>query len=504
MLNPTRWGPDALAAIDLGSNSFRLEVARLRSGDYKTLAYWKEPIRLGAGLDANQDLTEAAMARALECLRRFGAELRGFAPERLRAVSTQTLREARNRDAFLVRAQEALGFPIEVISGREEARLIYAGVARLHESQRPRLVIDIGGRSTEIILGQGHQALKVESFQIGSVGLSVRFFADGRLTAEAFRAAQIAAAAELEEAVQLFARPHCQPAWLEVLGSSGTVGAVSQILEESGQTDGRITQDGLRWCIQACIQAGQVATLKLPGLREERRNVVAGGLAILYTLMVMFDIDAIEPARGALRQGLVFDMAERLRVHPQGLGDDPRAGAVLDVQRRFGVDTAQALRVRELARHLHQTLAPRAAREQRLELGWTADLHEIGQQVSHHDHHRHSHYLISHLDLAGFSQNQLRRMGLLVLGQRGGLRKLEAELREDSLLWQVLALRLALLCCHGRETPVRPPLKLKRREREITLTLDPAWVRAHPQTEYLLQQELLQWNKSGLLQLQSA
>ena len=165
----------------------------------------------------------------------------------------------------------------------------------------------------------------------------------------------------------------------------------------------------------------------------------------------------------------------------------PRAAAVLDLQRRFGVDTAQALRVRELALHLHQTLTPRELREHRLELAWTADLHEIGQQVSHHDHHRHSHYLISHMDLAGFSQSQLRRMGVLALGQRGGLRKLEAELREDALLWQVLALRLALLCCHGRETPERPPLKLKRREREVTLALDPAWVRAHPQTEYLLQ-----------------
>jgi len=210
---PSRWGADAFAAIDLGSNSFRLEIARLRAGDYKNLEYWKEPIRLGAGLDAEQNLSEAAMTRALDCLRRFGAELQGFPARRVRAVATQTLREARNRDAFLLRAQQALGHPVEVIAGREEARLIYTGVSRLQPSKATQLVIDIGGRSTELILGRQGQPLRAESFAVGSVGLSVRFFPRGELTAEAFRQAQVAAAAELEEALALFARDRCEPAW---------------------------------------------------------------------------------------------------------------------------------------------------------------------------------------------------------------------------------------------------------------------------------------------------
>ena len=214
----TRW-PGQLAAIDMGSNSFRLEIAQLDQGCYRRVDYLKETVRLGGGLDANGLLTEEATTRGLACLARFAQRLQGFAPQQVRAVATQTLREARNRDAFLVRAQTVLGHPIEVISGREEARLIYAGVARLQPSHAPRLVVDIGGRSTEMILGHGRKALHAESFQVGSVSLSMRFFGDGRLSAEAFRAAQVAAGAELEEALEPFAPGH----WREALGASGTV-----------------------------------------------------------------------------------------------------------------------------------------------------------------------------------------------------------------------------------------------------------------------------------------
>ncbi|WP_374436053.1 exopolyphosphatase [Inhella sp.] len=503
MLTPSpknsRWAADTYAAIDLGSNSFRLEVARLRAGDYKTLAYWKEPVRLGAGLDAEGRLTEAAMTRALDCLRRFGRELQGFPAERLRAVATQTLREAANRDAFLLRAQEALGHPVEVIAGREEARLIYSGVSHLQPAAHTRLVIDIGGRSTELILGQGNQPLAVESFRIGSVGLSVRYFAEGRLTAEAFRAAQIAAAAELEEALALFGRRHCQPAWLEVLGSSGTAGAVSQILEDSGHSDGRITPDGLRWCIDACIQAGSVAALRLPGLKDDRRGVVAGGLCILYTLMSLFEIDEILPAKGALRQGLVVELDERLRARRPA--DDPREPTVLELQQRFAVDREQAQRVRALGQRLHRQLDAEAAPERQLEMGWAAALHEIGMLVSHHDHHRHAQYLLAHLDAPGFSQNQLRRLSQIALGQRGGLRKLEAELRDDSLIWQVLALRLAVIKCHARGPIQEQHIQLRRQGRQVRVQMARGWGVQHPQALYLLTEEAQAWAKTGLLEL---
>jgi exopolyphosphatase/guanosine-5'-triphosphate,3'-diphosphate pyrophosphatase len=482
------------ASIDLGSNSFRLELARLAGGRYQRLSYTKEAVRLGAGLDAQGQLTEAAMARGLECLKGFGAQLAGIAPERIRAVATQTLREARNRNAFLDRAQAVLGHPIEVIPGREEARLIYAGVARLQPSDRPRLVIDIGGRSTELILGSGRKPLLAESFGVGSVGLSLRFFGDGRYTPQAFRAAQVAAGAELEEAL-----PHFRPErWQEVLGSSGTVGAVSQILAASGTTDGRITPHALRWCITQCLAAGSQDRLQLPGLKEERRPVVAGGLCILYTLLTQFGIAEMLPAKGALRQGVIFDLAERL----QPTGDvDARVASVAELQTQFAVDVAQAERVAAQAEALYRQLQPRAPRERVRELRWAAALHEMGMLVSHHDHHRHSAYLLTHVDAPGFSTNQLQRLGTLALGQRGGLRKLEAQLADASLRDQVIALRLAVLLCHARSPAAGAMPTLARDGRRLTLRTPHGWLERQPRTRYLLKEESDAWARVGLVEL---
>lgn len=495
--NDHRW-PGQLAAIDMGSNSFRLEIAQVAHGRYRRVDYLKETVRLGAGLDANGLLTEEATERGLACLARFAQRLKGFASSQVRAVATQTLREARNRDAFLARAQTVLGHPIEVISGREEARLIYAGVARLQPSAAPRLVIDIGGRSTEMILGQGRKPLKAESFGVGSVSLSLRFFGDGRLTAEAFRAAQIAAGAELEEALEPFAPAH----WREALGSSGTVGAVSQLLAASGITDGRITPQGLCWLIERCIAAGRVDRLDLPGLKEDRRAVIAGGIAILYTLAVHFGIESLQPARGALRQGVIFDLDERLHATalPQD-GHDLRDATVRELQRRFMVDVQQARRVSRIAEVLYEQVQPRAGREARRELLWACALHEIGMMVSHHDHHRHSAYLLAHVDAPGFSQSQQRRVGELVLAQRGGLRKVEASLAQETFAWQVLCLRLGVIKCHARGEVRDDALRLVRDGAQARLEFSEEWAASHPRTLYLLQEEVQAWLRGGVLKL---
>ena len=488
-----RW-PGQLAAIDMGSNSFRLEIGQLHQGKYRRIDYLKETVRLGGGLDANGLLTEEAMARGLACLARFAQRLQGLAHWQVRAVATQTLREARNRDAFLVRAREALGLPIEVISGREEARLIFAGVARLQPSDRPRLVVDIGGRSTEMIVGRGRRPLRAESFQVGSVSLSMRYFADGRFTESAFRQAQVAAGAELEEALEPFAAAN----WQEALGSSGTVGAVSQLLAASRVTDGRITPDGLRWLMQQCLRAGHVDKLALPGLKEERRAVIAGGLAILYTLAAHFGIDELIAARGALRQGVIFDLDERLQsaAHADS-GHDIRDASVRELQRRFMVDAQQAERVQRVAEALHASVQPRAPHDARRELLWACALHEIGMMVSHHDHHRHSAYLLSHVDAAGFSQSQLRRIADLVLGQRGGLRKLEARLGEDEFAWQVLCLRLGAIHCHARAATGEADIVLRRDGDKARLGFAPGWSDDHPSTLHLLHEEIEAWGKVG-------
>ncbi len=497
--------PDLLAAIDIGSNSFRLEIAQMQGGKYKRIEYFKETVRLGAGLDANGHLTEAAAERGLNCLARFAQALRGFSHNQVRAVATQTLREAKNRDDFLLRAQAVLGYPIEVITGREEARLIYAGVARLQPTTLPRLVIDIGGRSTEMILGHGRSPLRAESFQVGSVSLSMRFFPDGRYTEAAFRAAQVAAGAELEEALVPFARAN----WSEALGASGTVGAVSQLLAANGVTDGAITPAGLRWCIEQCLIAGRQDAISLPGLKPDRRAVLAGGLAILYTLAVHFDIEALHPARGALRQGVIFDLESRLEAARSNRPHDVRDEAVRDLKLRFGVDMQQADRVRKLALGLYAQVAPKVARlpegqvadESMRELGWAAALHEIGMMVSHHDHHRHSAYLLGNVDAAGFSQSQLRRLGELVLGQRGSLRKLESRLTSVPFVWQVLCLRLAIVLCHSRVEVDRKAIQLTHSGRSVKLEIDARWARANPRTLFLLDEEAQAWAMSDALKL---
>ena len=495
--NPsTTVGP--LAAIDMGSNSFRLEIGQVQEGRYRRHLYLKETVRLGAGLDVDGMLTEEATQRGLKCLAVFAQHLKGAAPMQVRAVATQTLREARNRDAFLVRAEAALEHPIEVISGREEARLIYAGVAFLQPSTKPRLVVDIGGRSTEMILGHGRTPRVAESFQVGCVSLSLRFFGEGRFTRAGFRAAQVAAGAELEEGLVPFSRRH----WREALGSSGTAGAVSDVLRASGKTDGRITPEALRWLIERCVDGGQIEKLELPGLKPERRAVLGGGLAILYTLAAQFGIGELLPAKGALRQGVIVDLSERLAASNEASGHDLRDTTVGDLQRRFHVDLAQAERVGSAALELFDRAIPDAHPEARDELHWAAALHEIGLMVSHHDHHRHSAYLVSHVDAPGFSQSQQRRLAELVLGQRGGLRKIEAGLSRDATAWQVLSLRVAVIECHARgEVDASGVHLLRESDGEARLAFSPEWAEAHPRTAYLLREEAELWSRQGGLKV---
>lgn len=304
-----------LAAVDIGSNSMRLEIGRVERGRYRRIAYLRETVRLGAGLDAAGLLGEQAAEQGLACLQRFAQRLAGFDARRVRAVATQTLREAANRDAFVQRAQQALGLPVEIISGREEARLIYAGVGWLQPTRARRLVVDIGGRSTELVGGRGRRPQRAESCALGCVDLSRRFFADGRITARALGDAQAAAEAALEPVLGVF-RPQ---RWDEALGASGTIGALSAVLAANGVSDGRVTASGLRWCVARCLDAGRVDALALGGLPPERRAVLPGGLAILLTLVTRLGIETLLPARGALRHGVIAELHARLAAGARAL-----------------------------------------------------------------------------------------------------------------------------------------------------------------------------------------
>ncbi len=486
---------DVLAAIDLGSNSFRLEIGVARHGQIQRLEYLKEVVRQGSGLDADRNLTPEALERGWACLARFGDRLRGFAPQQVRAVATQTLREARNRDVFLARGSELLGFPIDVIAGREEARLIFIGVAHsLPQSPERRLVIDVGGRSTEVITGSGYAARLMESYRVGSVAWSMKYFGKGETTADAFDRAMVAAQAVLDEAASIY-----QGQWDAAYGASGTVGAVSDILVANGFPADRISHEGLLWLRERLVRAGHVDRVRLDGLRDDRRAVIAGGLAVLLGLFDLLGISEMVAAHGGLRHGVLQELLQR-QISP---ADDVRAATVQRLAATFGADAAQGERVAALAQNLLQQLhaSPQPgidlARTTR-KLRWAAHLHEIGAAISHEDAHKHGAYILDNCDAPGFAQHELHRLSQLVLGHRGKLRKLDTDWSDASFVHQLLCLRLAVLLCHARRQPAAHSVQLSAdaASQTFTVQLAPHWAAAHPQSMHLLQQEVDSWAKT--------
>ncbi|MFM7330983.1 MAG: exopolyphosphatase [Brachymonas sp.] len=484
-----------LAAVDLGSNSFRMEVGRLEHGNIVRVDYLKETVRQGAGLDDLRNLGHDAMQRGWATLARFGERLTGFEPHQVRAVATQTLREARNRDAFLKKAEQQLGFPIEVISGREEARLIYQGVAHaLGGQQARRMVMDIGGRSTELIVGQGLQPQQMESYRVGSVAWADKYFAQGLLNAQTFDTAIVAAKAVLDEAAALF-----QLGDDPVYGSAGTIGAVGDILHAAGGPEDAVDTKGLLWLRSQLELAGSASALVMPGLKEDRKPVLGSGLSILIALFELLEIKQLRAVDAGLRHGVMYDMLDR-----EGVAHDVREQSVQRLARRFDVDALQAQRVGQVARGFYEQLvssvldAPDQRERHRRKLGWAAQLHEVGAIVSHSDCHKHSAYIIDHADVLGFSNNELHRLSLLVLGHKGKLRKLEADFTDVRFVQQLMCLRLAVLLCHARVQPQVKSLRLQCDPKSLSFQLNYAadWARRFPQSAHLLEQEVQSWLKT--------
>ena len=482
-----------LAAVDLGSNSFRLEIGRLDHGQIHRTEYLKETVRQGNGLDADRNLTVEAMQRGWDCLARFAERLAGFRKNEVRAVATQTLREARNRDEFIGPATRILGFPIDVISGREEARLIYQGVAHLlPQSHERRLVVDIGGRSTELILGQGLEAKVVESYRVGSVAWSMKYFPQGQFTEHAFEMAGIAAKAVLDEALNAYQRS----AWDVAYGSSGTIGAVGDVLAAAGWPAGEVSLEGLQWIRERLLSARHADRLRIDGMKEDRRAVIGGGLSVLQAVFDLLQIEKMQAAQGALRHGVLYDMLER-----EDASTDVRTRTVERLTRKFDVDAAQAQRVArvgaQLMRQMRSTASQDFGRHQR-KLNWAAQLHEIGSLIAHSDYHKHGAYIIDNVEAPGFAQPELHRLSLLVLGHRGKLRKLDADFEDVVFVQQLMALRLAVILCHARRDP---DLKSDQITAEpsahcIELSMRADWAAAYPQSAHLLREEALAWQKT--------
>ena len=487
--------PDVLAAVDLGSNSFHMMVARYSHGQLVIIDRLREMVRLAAGVAENGHIDKDVAARAIACLQRFGQRLRDMHADSVRVVGTNALRLAHKKQAFLERAREALGHPIEIIAGMEEARLIYLGVAHTMPNEPGRrLVIDIGGGSTELIIGEALTPLELESLQMGCVSLSERFFRDGKISLKRFERARLAARLELEPVQEAFRRR----GWDTSAGSSGTVRAIGETIRALDPQQLTITPAGLTRAMEYCVEAGHTRELKLEPITEDRRPVFPGGLAILAEVFAQLDLKEMQIAEGAMREGLLYDMLGRFR------REDARERTVRGMQQRYHVDVSQAERVEATARNfLEQTRDTWKLEEPlaHLALKWAARLHEIGLDVSHSGYHHHGAYLLENADMPGFPREEQRLLARLVGAHR---RKLTLDGLEElvppwdrSALYLIVLLRLAVLLHRGRSLTALPQIDLAATARSLEVRFPARWLKDRPLTSADLQQEVDYLRASG-------
>ncbi|HWP01719.1 MAG TPA: Ppx/GppA phosphatase family protein [Methylococcus sp.] len=488
--------PELVAALDLGSNSFHMIVASLRNGELVILDRLREMVRLAAGLTPARTLTQDAQVRALECLERFGQRVRGMPQGTVRAVGTNTFRVARNVQSFLALAEQALGHPIEIISGIEEARLIYLGVAHsLAADGRRRMIMDIGGGSTEFIIGVDKTPLNKESLHVGCVSMSLTHFGDGKITPKRFRRAVLQAEQELEPIEHIFHRDH----WDEAVGTSGTLRSIQRILEAAGWSRDGITPEGLDRMIDGVLSAGHVDRIPFPELSAERRPVFPGGLAILHAAFNILRIPRMKVAEGALREGLLYDLLGRL------FDDDIRSRSVSALAARYHVDSTHAERVRETARYLlerwpwHGPIERDTAGQR---LMWAAELHEIGLDIAHSQYQKHGAYVAANADMPGFSRQDQEILAALIRAHRRKFpTKLFGELPppwNEAARWLAVILRLAVILNRSRHTAPHPEIRVEGDERRVLLRFSERWLHEHPLTTADLQQEAEYLRSAGI------
>ncbi len=481
---------DVVAAVDLGSNSFRLQVGRVVDDQIYPLDSLREVVRLAAGITADKRMDDASQQRALLALKRFGERLRGFPPGAVRAVGTNALRVAKNARDFLIRAEHALGFPIEVVAGKEEARLIYLGVSHsLPPTSEKRMVVDIGGGSTEFIIGSGYRPQKLESLYMGCVSYTMRYFPDGRITKSAMRQAELAARIEIQTIENEFSRGH----WYQAVGSSGTARAIADLIAAHGWADGAITADGLEKLRAQLLKVGEVDRVSTLGLKADRAQVLPGGFAIMAGLFAELDVQEMILANGAMRQGILYDMLGRLH------HKDMRDTTVRQFAKRYHVDIQQARRVDVLAQDLFEALDARQAADemQRQVLSWAAHLHELGLTVAHTGYHKHSAYILGNADMPGFSRMEQAHVALLVLAHRGTLEKVRALVTTSADWPLIMSLRLACLFYRSRSPVDVPVLQAAHRDRRFEIRLPADWLKRYPLTAAALKSEIKEWRGIG-------
>ncbi|HZZ95327.1 MAG TPA: exopolyphosphatase [Usitatibacter sp.] len=481
---------NTLGAVDLGSNSFHLEIGRVVDDQVYPLDSLKETVRLAGGLTADKQLDDLAQQRALTALKRFSERLRGMPPDAVRVVGTNALRVAKNALPFLRRAEDVLGFPIEVIPGREEARLIYLGVVHsIPSSPHNRLVIDIGGGSTEFIIGNRLKPKLMDSLYMGCVSFSGRYFPDGRIDKKSLKQAELAA----REQVQTLAARFEREGWREVVGSSGTARSIAEILEKNGKAARGITAAGLAWLREQLLAAGDFRRLALVGLREDRVPVVTGGVAIMSGIFDELSIREMTVADGALRQGVLWDLLGR--VHHR----DIREVTIEQFAKRYHVDSMQAQRVGGLALALLRGLGDADVSAMAPFLEWAARLHEIGISISQAAYHKHSAYILANADMPGFSRQEQASLANIVLAQRGKLAKMRPAFDADPRIAALAAcLRIAVIVYRSRRSLKLPAMSLSRQGKVFRLAVSPAWLVDQSLIALALEDERRQWESVGL------
>ncbi|MBW2507839.1 MAG: exopolyphosphatase [Deltaproteobacteria bacterium] len=487
---------ESLAAVDLGSNSFHMVIARIDHGGVQIVDRIREPVRLAEGLEEGGRLSAASQKRAIACLELFGQRLRDFGAEQVRAVGTNTLRRVRDSHRVLHDMSEALGHHIEIITGREEARLIYLGVSHgIAGAPARRLVVDIGGGSTEFIIGDAFEPVSVHSMFMGCVGFTDQFFHDGKISRKRMNNAKIAAGLELQP-VDAHLR---QQGWERAIGASGTIRSIATILSEAGWAHGTITAEGLDMLEQAMLTAGRLDKLELPGLEADRRPVFAGGVAILSTVFERLGIDEMYVSPTALREGLLYDMLGRLQ------DEDPRDRTIAMLAKRYSIDQAHADRVQATALGLLGQVVDDwdlRSEDAAHALAWAAQLHEIGLAVNYTGHHKHGAYLVASSDLPGFARDEQALVAALIRGHR---RKLDdlffADLPEELQLTAkrlCALLRLAVLLNRNRDPEVVSLPHVSASGNRLKLTFNEEWLEAHPLARADLEREQRRVKPIGL------
>ena len=471
------------AALDLGSNSFHLIIARETSNGLQIIDRYKESVRLAEGLGDSGVISESSLRRAFECLSRLAQRLRDIPVHNVRVVGTAALRDARNRDSFLDEAEEHLHHSIEIISGREEARLIHLGVSHFLENKNtPRLVVDIGGGSTELIIGPAFRPRLAESLKMGCVVMTEMFFGDGRITTKRMNAAIQYGKRELE----VVERALVTQGWDQVIGSSGTITAALTAIDSLNPGETAITQDALEDLQDVLIRQSHIDDLGILGISNRRMPVFPGGVAILCAVFDSLGVNQMSVSGDSLREGVLHDMLGR--VHDE----DIREQSVQALLSRFHVDASHARRVSDTALLLFQQVQDvwgLNPEDDANLLRWASLLHEIGMNISHAGYHKHGEYLLNNLDMPGFSMSEQQLLALLVRTHRRKYPILDLKL-SDRIPRLSTLLRIAVVLRRNRSDDVLPKPQIDPGHTHLGLSLPDEWIHAHPLTKLDLEQEV--------------